>query len=90
MLHGEPEHDEGQRRLGQAVMLVKVMLHGLGQQVGVNLKIHMIIVIVISMIGCTSGRDTCSLQKTVTVSVHHSPRRIPRACGERGFWPNPL
>ena len=36
MLHREPEHDEGQRRLGHTVVLVEVMLHGLGQQVSIG------------------------------------------------------
>ena len=32
VLHGEPEHDEGERRLGHAVVLAQVVLHSLRQQ----------------------------------------------------------
>ena len=73
VLHGEPEHDEGQRRLGHAVVLAQVVLHSLRQQRRVwdlvvyfyiHLNIMNILLYFIVFTFFTLPLGTCSRRKT--------------------------
>ena len=81
MLHGEPEHDEGERRLGHAVVLAQVVLHSLRQQrrvrdLVVYFYIHLNIIIFYMFKTLLLARQCHYLRVHVVTEKQHSEMLI--------------